>query len=75
MSCYFSSTRDAPEPTGDEPDDADFADPKIYEPVCSTFIFLICFFFNDIVSLFISSLALADILHNVLLNYSYLCAS
>ena len=44
MSCYFSSTRDAPEPTGDEPDDADFADPKIYEPVCSTFIFLICFF-------------------------------
>ena len=25
--------RDAPEPTGDEPDDADFEMPKIYEPV------------------------------------------
>lgn len=27
--------RDAPEATGDEPDDADFETPKIYEPVSS----------------------------------------
>ena len=27
------SIRDAPEATGDEPDDADFEMPKIYEPV------------------------------------------
>ena len=26
--------RDADEPTGDEPDDADLETPKIYEPVC-----------------------------------------
>lgn len=25
--------RDAPEPTGEEPDDAEFEQPKIYEPV------------------------------------------
>lgn len=28
-------TRDAPEATGDEPEDADFDAPKIYEPVAS----------------------------------------
>lgn len=32
--------RDAPEPTGDEPDDADFEMPKIYEPV--SYITLLC---------------------------------
>lgn len=30
---YISIFRDAPEPTGDEPDDTDFEMPKIYEPV------------------------------------------
>ncbi len=33
---YCSSCRDAPEATGDEPEDMDFDMPKIYEPVsCS----------------------------------------
>ena len=30
---YFAHFRDAPEATGDEPEDADFDAPKIYEPV------------------------------------------
>jgi len=30
---FFLITRDAPEPTGEEPDDAEFEQPKIYEPV------------------------------------------
>uniref|UniRef100_A0A7M5WQG1 Dynein heavy chain 3 AAA+ lid domain-containing protein n=1 Tax=Clytia hemisphaerica TaxID=252671 RepID=A0A7M5WQG1_9CNID len=30
---FVDFLRDAPEPTGDEPDDADFEAPKIYEPV------------------------------------------
>lgn len=29
----FSDFRDAPDPTGEEPEDFDFCDPKIYEPV------------------------------------------
>ena len=31
----FHGNRDAPEATGDEPEDADFDMPKIYEPVSS----------------------------------------
>lgn len=30
---FLSSFRDAPEATGDEPEDADFETPKIYEAV------------------------------------------
>ena len=30
---YFVSFRDAPEATGDEPEDADFETPKVYELV------------------------------------------
>ncbi|XP_066913562.1 dynein axonemal heavy chain 5-like [Clytia hemisphaerica] len=30
---FVDFLRDAPEPTGDEPDDADFEAPKIYEPI------------------------------------------
>lgn len=30
----FDLSRDAPEATGDEPEDTDFDMPKIYEPVC-----------------------------------------
>jgi dynein heavy chain, axonemal len=32
---HVSRFRDAPEPTGDEPEDADFDAPKIYEPIPS----------------------------------------
>lgn len=32
--------RDAPEATGDEPDDADFEMPKIYEPVSNDMWFI-----------------------------------
>ena len=30
---FAYSSRDPPEPTGDEPDDFEFEAPKIYEPV------------------------------------------
>ena len=33
LSIKYSFHRDAPEPTGDEGEDADFEAPKVYEPV------------------------------------------
>lgn len=35
MLSFLSIHRDAPEATGDEPEDADFDMPKIYEPIPS----------------------------------------
>lgn len=37
MSNYVVFFRDAPEATGDEPEDADFETPKVYEPVRKQF--------------------------------------
>lgn len=36
---YVLKHRDAPEPTGDEPDDCDFEMPKVYEPVSSQLVY------------------------------------
>lgn len=41
----FQFLRDAPEATGDEPEDADLEMPKIYEPVIY-FLFYLCILFN-----------------------------
>jgi len=37
--CSFYLTRDPPEPTGDEGEDADFDAPKVYEPVSLLFLY------------------------------------
>ena len=57
---YLLKHRDAPEPTGDEPDDADFEMPKIYEPVseisCTSQIalpYLVDFFYFTSIKIFL----------------------
>ena len=41
----FSFCRDAPEPTGEEPEDADLEAPKIYELVNPQITFVVFFLF------------------------------
>ena len=67
---YF---RDAPEATGEEPDDADFDAPKIYEPVSQVLqIFKRCSRFIPNCKSFLDSLKLIFFSLDLVLNQSWL---